>query len=132
MDIVRTGYHMPTLAQAGTAEYSFHIRSHAFCAPHPRVIVQNGGRDEMPNARKLYLNDQSPERAAQAMDQVGDVRLAPTATPFLGSGTEGLGVEQPGGLNLLLWSAVGLLPVAQAVAFILVVERQGHRSRRKA
>jgi hypothetical protein len=144
-DLVCTDCHMPTLAQAATAEYNFDIHSHTFWAPDPRVTIQYGGQEEMPNACNLCHTDQSPEWAAQAMGlEVGEVSLAPTATPtmpvtpvptatpFLGSGTEDFGEELPGGPNLLLWFAVGLVMVVLVMVLILIVDRQGRRSRREA
>ncbi len=144
-ELVCADCHMPTLAEAATAEYNFDIHSHTFWAPNPVVTIQYGGQEKMPNACNLCHTNQSPEWAAQAIGlEVGAVSLAPTtmptmpvtpvpsATPFPGSDEEDFGAEQPGGPNVLLWFAVGLLLVVLAVVLILVIERKGRGSRREA
>jgi hypothetical protein len=143
-DLVCTDCHMPTLAQAATAEYNFDIHSHTFWAPNPVVSIQYGGQEKMPNACNLCHADQSPEWAAQAMAlEVGEVIAAPTAavqmpptpvptaTPFLSLTEEELGEEQRTGGNLLPWFGVGAGLLVVLMAAILVVQRPRREKRRE-
>jgi hypothetical protein len=144
-DMVCTDCHMPTLAQAPTAEYNFDIHSHTFWAPNPAVTILYGGQGIMPNACNLCHTDQSPEWAAETLGlEIGAISLAPTATPailptpvpsptpFLGLTEEKLAEEPLQGGNLLLWSAVGLALLVTAVALILAIQRLDRGRRREA
>jgi hypothetical protein len=142
--MVCTDCHMPKLAQTAEADYDFNFHSHTFWPPDPRVTIQYGGQDKMPNACNLCHTDQSPEWAAQAMGlEIGAVSLAPTATPpvpptpvpsatpFLGL-AEGEIVEEPRrGGNVLLWLIAGLGLLAVVVALILAVQGKGRGERRE-
>jgi hypothetical protein len=143
--LVCTDCHMPTLAESSEAEYNFDFHSHTFWAPDPRVTIQYGGQEVMPNACNLCHEDQSPEWAAQAMGlDIEAVSLAPTvtamapptsvptATPFLGLAEEELAEEPPSGSRILLWAAAGLVLLAVAVALILVSQRYGRGEGREA
>jgi hypothetical protein len=145
VEMVCTDCHMPTLAQAATAEYSFDFHSHTFWPPDPRVTIQQGGQEQMPNACNLCHTDSSPEWAAQAMGlEIGAVSLAPTtapitpptpvptATPFLGLSEEESAEEQRSSGSLLLWLAAGLGLLAVVVALILAIQRQDRGERGEA
>lgn len=143
-ELVCTDCHMPTLAQATTAEYNFDFHSHTFWPPDPRVTIQFGGEDIMPNACNLCHTDQSPEWAAEAMGlEVGAISLAatatpaipptpvPTATPFLGLSEEDTGEEEQSAFNLVLWLTAGLGLLAVVVALILALRRPERSERRE-
>jgi hypothetical protein len=143
-EMVCTDCHMPTLAQAATAEYNFDFHSHTFWAPDPRVTIQYGGQEEMPNACNLCHTSQSPEWAAEAMGlELGEVRLVPTptapilptvvptATPFLGLTEEELAAEEARGGGLLPWFAGGFGALGVLVVLILFLQRQGGDERRE-
>jgi formate-dependent nitrite reductase cytochrome c552 subunit len=145
VEMVCTDCHMPTLAEAATAEYNFDFHSHTFWPPNPALTLQAGGQDKMPNACNLCHDDQSPEWAAQAMGlEIGEVILAPTvtpvtlptpvptATPFLGLSEEEFAEEQRSSGSLLLWLAAGLGLLAVVIALILAVQRQDRGERREA
>lgn len=142
-EVVCTDCHMPTLAEEAAAEYNFDIHSHTFWPPDPRVTIQNGGQEKMPNACNLCHTDKSPEWAAQAMGlEFETVSLAPTAkplalptpvptaTPFLGLSAEETATEQGfDGGGLLLWLAIGLGLVVVVMALIVAVQRRGRGER---
>jgi hypothetical protein len=136
---------MPTLAQGSTADYNFDFHSHTFWPPDPRVTIQYGGQEVMPNACNLCHTGESPEWAVQAMGlKVEEVSLAPTPTaqipptavpsptPFLGLAEETVSEEGGPGTNLLPWIAGGLALLAVTVALILVVQRRDAAERREA
>lgn len=144
-ELVCDDCHMPTLAEAATAEYNFDIHSHTFWPPNPLVTIQYGGQEKMPNACNLCHTDQSPEWAAQAMGlEIGEVSLAPTAapaepptpvptaTPFLGLSEEELAEEPRSSSGLLFWTAAGLGLLAVVVLLILALQKGDHAKRREA
>ena len=127
------------------AEYNFDFHSHTVWPPDPRVTIQYGGQEIMPNACNLCHSDQSPEWAAQALGlEIGAVSLmptptaekpptpVPTATPFLGLTAEELAEEPPTGRNLLLWVVAGFGMLAVAVIIILASQRYGRGRGREA
>jgi hypothetical protein len=143
-EMVCTDCHMPTLARGSTAEYNFDFHSHTFWPPDPRVTIQYGGQEKMPNACNLCHTDKSPEWAAQALGlELGAVNLAPTptamtpptpvptATPFLGLNEQELAGEQQRGSSLLLWFVAGFGMLGVMVALILVLQRQDRNERRE-
>ena len=139
-EMVCTDCHMPTLAEAATAEYNFDIHSHTFWAPNPMVTIQYGGQEKMPNACNLCHADQSPEWAVQAMGlefeaarpalTAAPVTLptrVPPATPFQ-AGLEIM--EEPGRSgSLLLWIVGGLGILVVVVSVILIIQKQRHGER---
>ena len=135
-----TDCHMPTLAQAATAEYNFDIHSHNFWAPDPLQTIRYGGQDQMPNACNLCHTDKSPEWAAEALGrEVADVGAAPTATrvtpptpvptatPFPFESTE----EHEEDALSIPWTmiGVGLLIVAVVMLLIILASRDSSERR---
>jgi len=137
-EMVCTDCHMPTLAESSEAEYNFDFHNHTFWPPDPRVTVQYGGQEIMPNACNLCHTDKTPEWATQAIGlEIEAVSVAakptvvkpptpvPSATPFLGLVDEELAAEAPRGGSLLLWVVAGLGLLAVVVVLILASQRQG-------
>ena len=144
-EMVCTDCHMPTLGEAGTAEYNFDMHSHTFWPPNPVVTIQHGGQANMPNACNVCHTDQSAEWAAQAMGlQIGAVTpvpttvfnapptTVPTATPFLGLSEKETGQQQRGSGGTLLLLAAGFGLLIAIVALILAIGRQRRQEGRKA
>jgi len=144
-EMVCTDCHMPTLAESSEAEYNFDFHSHTFWPPDPRVTIQYGGQEIMPNACNLCHTDQTPEWATQAIGlEIEAVSVAakptvvkpptpvPSATPFLGLADEELAAEAPRGGSLLLRVVAGLGLLAVVVAIILASQRQGPGKGREA
>lgn len=134
-DIVCTDCHMPTLAQAASAEYNFDIHSHTFWPPNPAITIQYGGQEAMPNACNLCHADQSPEWAVEAMGlEIAEVSLVPTPTPMtfptpIPTPTpfpigEEIAEEEQTGSDLLRWSLWGLGIIVVAMGVILVVGKR--------
>ncbi len=134
--MVCTDCHMPTLAESTSAEYNFDFHSHTFRPPDPRLTLQYGGQDIMPNACNQCHPDQTPQWAAMAIGLSTDAVIllptgtpispptpVPTPTPFLGLSEDDLTQEQAGGRSLLLWLAAGFGLLVLFVAVILAVQR---------
>jgi len=144
-EFVCTDCHMPTLAQAETAEYNFDIHSHTFWPPNPVTTIQYGGQENMPNACNLCHDDQSAEWAAEAIGlDVAAVSLVPTvapvssptpvptATPFLDLEEEESAEERRDSTDLPLLFAGGLGFLVVLMALIVIVQRRDRGERREA
>jgi len=124
-----TDCHMPTLAEAATAEYNFDIHSHTFWDPDPVGTMRYGGQDAMPNACNLCHTDQTPEWAAQVLDlEVAPLTPIPTATPAPPPTAVPTAIplptvapSQPPGLGGIPWAWLAGAVVATGVVMALIL-----------